>query len=171
MAFAQQANYSVDSYKERYQDITALYDYADELVATVESGEVKDQKLQMELVESLVNEVADATDILAEEFILVAESAKPRATPKFSKKRIEGALRRVFVAIHSYYETMGGINNIANKIVEKMQSQLDKIMVIFLELVNISIQSIMGRAEMEAMRMRNTRISIMMHQLSMSQIN
>jgi len=179
MAFAQKNNFSADDYKEKYRDITALYDHADELIATVEDITVKSKQKQLDLVELLVNEVADATDILTEEFILVAESKKPRGTSKFSKKRIEGALRRIFVAINGYNETSKHIfndtsitiKNIASIIVEKIQHQLDKVVVIFLELINISIQSITGKAEMEALRVRNTRISVMMHQLSLSQMS
>lgn len=178
MGFAQKEDFSVDDYKGKYKDITTLYDHADELIATVEGSTVKSKQNQLDMVELLVNEVADATDILTEEFILVAESKRPRGSSKFSKKRIEGALRRIFVAISAYNEsakhalngTSGAIVNSADKIVEKIQQQLDKVVVIFLELINISLQSIIGKAEMEALRMRNSRVSIMMHQLSMSQI-
>lgn len=177
MVFAQKNDFSANDYKGKYQDITALYDHADELVSTVEDSSLKSKQKQLELVELLVNEVSDATDILTEEFILVAESKKPRGTSKFSKKRIEGALRRIFVAVHGYNESTkhffndssGAILNITNKIVEKIQRQIEKVMLIFLELINISLQSIIGKSEMEALRMRNTRVSIMMHQMSMSQ--
>ena len=177
MAFAKKETYSVDNYKGKYQDITALYAHADELIATVENEAVKTPHEQLNLVETLVNEVADATDILAEEFILVAESQKPRAISKFSKKRIEGALRRVFVALADYQENTkqfmtksgGKIANIADKIVEKIEQQVDKVVVVFLELINISLQNIMGKAEIDALRVRNARVSLMMHQISLSQ--
>jgi vacuolar-type H+-ATPase subunit E/Vma4 len=179
MAFAQKNDFSANDYKSKYQDITALYDHADELIATVEDITVKSKQKQLDLVELLVNEVADATDILTEEFILVAESKKPRGTSKFSKKRIEGALRRIFVAIsghnesakHIFNDANDVIVNITDKIVKKIQHQLDKVVLIFLELINISLQSIIGKAEMEALRVRNTRISVMMHQLSLSQMS
>jgi|GEM_PF-1922836 len=177
MAFAQKEDYSVNDYKAKYQDIVALYGHADELIATVEDAATKNPQEQLNLVESLVNEVADATDILTEEFILVAESKKPRATSKFSKKRIENALRRVFVAISDYRENAKHLAAqsssaaiiIADKIVEKISQQLDRVVEIFLELINISLQSVMGKTEMDALKVRNTRIAIMMHQISLSQ--
>jgi hypothetical protein len=177
MAFAQKNNYSVDDYKGDYQDITALYDYADELICSVNNFKVKAPQEQLDLVEPLVNEITDVTDILTEEFILVAESKKPRSTSKFSKKNIESALRRAFVAINDYQEISiqlakesgGKVINIADKIVEKIQKQLDKVVVIFLELVSISLQSIIGKTEIDALRVRNSQIAIMMHQLSLPQ--
>lgn len=179
MAFAQKSDFSANDYMGKYQDITALYDHADELINSVQDSTIKSNQNQLDKVELLVNEVADATDILAEEFILVAESQKPRGTSKFSKKRIEGAIRCIFVAINSYNEkdnqifnnSIIKISSITDKIVEKIQTQLDKIIVIFLELVNISLQSILSKVEMDALRVRNTHISVMMHQLSLAQIS
>ena len=63
----------------------------------------------------------------------------------------------------------GKIANIADKIVEKIEQQVDKVVVVFLELINISLQNIMGKAEIDALRVRNARVSLMMHQISLSQ--
>lgn len=177
MAFVQKSDYSVNDYKAKYQDISVLYDYADELISVVEDVATENPQAHLSLLEPLVNEIADSTDILTEEFILVAESKKPRASSRFSKKRIENALRRVWVAVGDYNESAksfvgqnGGKLAVAVvKIVEKIQAQLDRVVEIFLELINISLQSIMGKTEMDSLRQRNSRIAIMMHQISLSQ--
>ncbi len=156
-------------YKSGYHDITALYGYADELVSTVEDRATADPQLQLELVEPLINEVASAADILADEFIMVAESKRSHMVNKSSKKRIETALRRLFVVVHEYQEKVANrAENIATVIVGKIQQQIDKIVVVFLEFVQISLHSIMNKAELEAAKARDTRIAVMMHQLSLS---
>ncbi len=169
MANIQKKQYSIDDFKAGYDDVTALYDLSDDLLATVEAGGISSPEDQLKLVEPLINEVAEAADVLAEEFILVAESKKPYSASKFSKKRIENALRRIFVAIHEYGEnTKQTASNIATPIVKKIQAQLDKIVVIFFEFVQISLQSVMNKSEMEAIRLRDTRIAIMMHQIGLA---
>ena len=168
--------YSMEELEVKYNEITSLYDYAEELVATVESQFVPDANQQMDVVEPLINELSDATDVLSEEFILVAESKKGKAA-KASKPRIEAALRKIYAAIHDYQLRVKGtskratnaLHNIADPIVTKIQRKVDQIIVTFLEFVQVSLTSIMNKAEVEALRVRDTRIAMMMHQQAMSQ--
>lgn len=177
MGFAKKDDYSITDYKEKYQDITALYDRSDELLATIEDTSLGNPEERLNILEPLINEIADSTDILAEEFILVAESKKPRASAKFSKKRIENALRRVFSAMQDYQEksrislSKFGMHALSatDKIIEKIQQQLDKVVAVFLELINITLQSIIGKTEIDALRARNARVALMMHQINLSQ--
>lgn len=170
-------NYNIEELEARYQEITTLYDQAEELVATVESDFVKNPQAQLDLVEPLVREIGDATDVLAEEFVLVAESKKFKTANKASKKRIEGALRKIYVAIGEYKvrakatgkKAQGAIQNIADPIIAKIQRQLEKVVVVFMEFVQASLFNIMNKAEAEALRARDTRIAMMMHQQALSQ--
>ncbi len=174
-----QKEYTMDDYKAGYNDITALCDCAEELLATVENPVVNNPQSQLDLIEPLINEIADASDVLAEEFLLVAESKKNRSSNKFSKKRIESALRRIFVTINEYQEntkllakkTGSAAINVAAPIVQKIQKQLDKVVAIFFEFAQISLQSIMSKTELDALRVRDSRIALMMHQYSLSQHN
>lgn len=168
MSAAQKKDYSMDDYKVCYHDITELYNQAEELVATVEHSSINNQDAQLRTLEPLINDVIEATDVLSEEFILVAENKKNRTASKFSKNRIEASLRKVFAAISNYQQTTKNIANIADTIVEKIKSQLDKVVAVFFEFVQISLQSIMNKTELEALRVRDARIALMMHQLSVS---
>jgi hypothetical protein len=169
--------YSMDDYKACYNDITGLCDTAEELLSTVENPAVKDPQAHLDMIEPLINEIADASDVLAEEFLLVAESKKNRTASKFSKKRIEAALRRITSTISEYQDNTTNIakksGNIAvaltTSIIKKIQLQLDKVIGIFLEFCQISLQSIMSKAELDALRSRDARIALMMHQYSVSQ--
>jgi hypothetical protein len=173
----QKKNYNIEELETRYNEVTTLFDQAEELVATVESEFVKDQQAQLDVVEPLINEIGDATDVLAEEFLLIAESKKYKTSGKASKNRIEGALRKIYVAIGEYQarvkgstkRAQGAILNIADPIVQKIQRQVEKIVVIFLEFMQISLHNIMNKAEVEALRERDARVALMMHQQALSQ--
>ena len=69
MTNAPKKEYSMEELEVKYNEVTSLYDYAEELVATVESQFVQDPNGQLDIVEPLINEIGDATDVLAEEFI------------------------------------------------------------------------------------------------------
>ncbi len=168
--------YTTEELESKYNDITVLFDYAEELVATVESQFVQDPEAQMLLVEPLINDIGDATDVLSEEFILLAENSRGKAV-KSSKSRIEAALRKIYVSVSDYQAKVkaasksatSALKNIADPIVAKIQRQVEQVVAVFLEFVNISLYSIMNKAEVEALRVRDTRIAMMMHQQAMSQ--
>lgn len=176
MAISIKKDYSMEEMEARYHEITLLYDLAEELVNTVESELVSDAGAQLEIVEPLINEIGDATDLLSQEFIYIAESKKQKIQGKASKTQIEGALRKIFVAINDYNARVrniskkahGSIMNIADAIVSKIQRQVEQVVIIFLEFVQISLQSIMGKAELEALKIRDARVALMMHQQSIA---
>ncbi|NBO18395.1 MAG: hypothetical protein EBV03_04045 [Proteobacteria bacterium] len=169
--------YSAEDFEAKYLEITNLYDMAEELVNTVESQLVSDANAQLEIVEPLIGEIGDAADVLAQQFIYIAESKKNKTPMKASKKVIEGALRKMFAAINDYNGRVkniskrahGSIMNIADPIVQKIQRQVELVMVIFLEFVQLSLQSIMGKAELEALKVRDSRIALMMHDHALGQ--
>jgi hypothetical protein len=168
--------HSMQELESKYNDITVLYDFAEELVSTVESQFVQNPDAQMALVEPLIHDIGDATDVLSEEFILIAESKRGKAA-KASKSRIEAALRKIYVSVTEYQAKVkassksatSALKNIADPIVAKIQRQVEQVVAVFLEFVQISLYSIMNKAEVEALRVRDTRIAMMMHQQAMSQ--
>ncbi len=176
MAKAVQKEYSLEDLEHRYSEVTKLYDMAEEVLSTVESKLVAAPEEQLAVVEPLVNEVADAVDVLAEEFMLIAESKKNKTTMRASKKNIEGALRRVFNAITDYNARVasatkkahGSIMNIADPLVKKLRRQVEQVVVVFLEFIQISLQSIMNKHELDALKQRDSRIALMMHQMALS---
>lgn len=177
MAQGQKKNYNIEELEARYNEITVLYDQAEELVATVESQFVKDPEMQLAIVEPLIADIGDATDVLAEEFVLVAESKKHRSTSRASKTRVEAALRKIYAAVGDYQKRVkiaskkasGTLANIADPIVAKIQRQVEKVVGIFLEFVQVSLTNIMNHAQVEALRVRDARIALMMHQQALGQ--
>lgn len=177
MAAADKKEYSMEEFESRYHEITKLYDLSEELVATVESELVQDPEKQLDIVEPLISEIGDATDMLSEEFMFIAESKKNKTQSKASKKQIEAGLRKIFTAISDYQARVkdvskkahGSIMNIADPIVKKIQRQVEEIVVIFLEFIQISLQSIMNKAELDTLKARDQRIAMMMHQQALAQ--
>lgn len=169
--------YSAEDFEAKYLEITNLYDIAEELVNTVESKLVSDPDSQLEIVEPLINDIGDAADVLTQEFIYIAESKKNKGPMKASKTNIEGALRKMFAAINDYHERVkniskkahGAIMNIADPVVQKIQRQVEMVIVVFLEFLQISLQSIMGKVELEALKVRDSRIALMMHEHALGQ--
>lgn len=166
--------HSLEALEEKYNDIAALYDLAEDLVSTVESDLVKDQEAQLQLVEPLIHEIGEATDVLAEEFTLLAEQNKKRkSSRRANKTHIEGAMRRIFTAVHEYQVRAKAAGkkafNIADAVVQKIQRQAEKVLSIFMEFIQLSLLNLMGKAELEALRVRNTDIAMLMHQQAMQQ--
>ena len=168
---------TMEDFETKYLEITKLYDMAEELVSTVESKLVADPDAQLDIVEPLINDIGDATDILTQEFIFIAESKKHKISSKASKSHIEGALRKIFVAMNDYQERVkniskrahGSIMNIADPIVQKIQRQVEHVVVIFLEFLQISLHNVMNKVELELLKSRDARVALMMHQYAMQQ--
>lgn len=178
MAFTPTRNdFSIEDLETKYNEVTALYDLAGELVETVESDFVDTPDDQWSIVEPLINEIGDATDVLTEEFIHLAEGVKRNAQGKASKLRIEGALRRIYAALNDYRERVRNVTkqayraleNIADPIVNKIQRQVEQVIVIFLEFIQLSLASIMNQSELSQLKAREARVALMMHQVAQQQ--
>jgi len=140
--------------EQQYRQIMALFDNAEDLASTVESRGTKNPEAQLELVEPLIEQVGESADVLSEEFIALHENkGKPR---KSSRSRIEGALRKLFMAIENYHAKVKAnaatAKNIADGIVEKIRKQVERITLIFLQLLDLSLERIMHKQEIDEFR-------------------
>ena len=170
-------DYSIDDMELKYNYISDIYNLAEELVETVDSKLVTNSGEQLEIVEPLINELSDATDILTEEFIFIAEGRRGHTSKQANKSRIEGAIRKIFNALNDYQERVttvskkahGSIMNIADPIVKKIQRHMEEVLVIFFEFIAISLASIMNKTQLETVKARDPRIALMMHQHAMAQ--
>ena len=148
--------------EKHYREISSLYDMAEELASTVESEFTKDPEAQLALVEPLISQVADSADVLAEEFINILE--KPSLV-KSAKGRVEGALRKLFMAFEDYrnkvngrgQKTLSGLANIADPVVTKVRRQAERIILIFMSLMEISLDRIMHKSELDEFKRNNER--------------
>lgn len=158
------------SLEEKYEEIMKLYDFADALADTVESRFVTNQEAQLKLVEPLIEQVGSAADELTTEFINLAEGKKKLAT----RNKVEGALRKIYIALEEYTRQVHGaaqvtgrkIKNVADSIVEKLRAEVENLVLIFLDLVEISIERIMHKKDVEELKRRRTDVTFQLHQMA-----
>ena len=156
--------------EEQYDVIMRLYDLADELADTVTSRFVENPQSQMKIVEPLINQLGSSADELTEEFINLAEGKMKRST----RNRVEAALRKIYNALDEYtqrvhgnlQEASGTIKNIADSIVEKIKLEVENLVVIFLDFVQISLDRLMHKKEIEELKRRRTEVAFQLHQMA-----
>lgn len=86
-----------DVHQKNYDEIMKLYDFAEQLVDTVEDENTEDPVDQLSIVEPIIEDIEAATDVLAEEYREFAlHGKKPNL---ISKRRIENALRTIYLAL------------------------------------------------------------------------
>ncbi len=160
---------SQDELKQNYGEIMALYDITEELASTVESQFVAQPEAQLAVVEPIIAGISEAADVLTEEFIHALEIP---SVQKKSRLRIETALRHIFMAIDDYRQRVqksgkrayNNFWNIADPIIEKLQKQIEKIVVIFLSLLELSLDRIMHKYQIEEMK-REQNYAVRLQQL------
>ncbi len=153
----------------KYHDITELYNLAEELVETVQSEFVHDPEEQLRLVEPLIEAVGDSADILTEEFITVA--GRDKKVNSGRKNKVEGALRRIYVAIDDYTartkasgkKVSKNLMNIADPVVERIKRQVEVIVSHFIDYVDISLDRIMQKLHLEELKKRQEKIASMLY--------
>lgn len=151
----------MNTLESKYRDITELYTLSEELLETVETA--ADPEAQLELVEPLVEVLADSTDILSDEYLVLAEgraSAKPAA-----KTKVEAALRRAYIALNEFTARAKDARNAAHAVVKKIKQQLEQVITHFVRYVTLSLDRIMQKADIEALKERHASIALMLHQI------
>ena len=152
---------SHEELEKEYHEVTVLFDISEELASTVESKFVSNPDHQISIVEPLIDSIGDATDALTEEFINIVEKPEKKKT---AKSRIKTALRKIFMAIDEYRERVqkagkrlqNNLWNIADPIVEKLQKQMERVVVIFLNMLDLSLERVMHKNQIEDLK-RNER--------------
>ncbi len=151
-----------------YHQITELYDLADDLVDTVDKSKRQDPESQLRIVQPLIEQVSDSADILCEEFIEVA--GKENKAPS-RKNRIEGALRKIYMALDNYtqatidftVDSATNLRNVADPIVEKIKRQVENIISIMVDFIDISLDRIMQKQHIEELKKRQEKIANMIY--------
>lgn len=152
-------------WEQKYHDISELYVLADELLATVEQSEKPE--MQLGLVERLVETLSESAEVLGEEYINLCEGVPARK--KSAKSKAEGALRKVYSAISDFKTRARDAKNVAHMIVKKIKRQLEQVISNFVELVQLSLDHIMQKHDMDELKARHANISLMLYSAGKSQ--
>lgn len=157
-------------YKAQYDEIVRLYDLAEELADTALAQDKDLSKEQLALIKPLAMDVEEAADVLTEEYIGLVET-QGKAAPK-AKPRVERALRKIFAAIFAYNDQTAdrqkrfykNLYNHADPVVQKLKDLAEKVVAVFLHFVQLSIETIVPKWEVEELKKRN--IAIGLHNIS-----
>ncbi len=85
-------------------------------------------------------------------------------------------MRKMFIALEEYRSRVGlkskkllaGLANIADPVVEKIRKQIEKIVLIFMQLINISLERIMHKYEIEEFKRANQKAMSSIPQLGLN---
>ncbi len=88
---------ALKQHEETYNKIIGFYDFAEQLVDTVESVSVNDPVKQLNFIEPIVEQLEEATDILAEEYRRFVQTGEKPS--KASVKKVEKALAQLAAVI------------------------------------------------------------------------
>lgn len=152
----------------KYHQIADLYTLAEELLSTAENPHIENPSDQLDLVEPLVNQIGDSTDILCEEFIEIA-GKKDKSTTRSTK--VERALRKLYTAIDTYQQhvasmttqAIDGLRNLADPIVEKIKLHIETVIAIFLDFVHLTLDRIMHKQQVEELKKRHEKIAQLLY--------
>lgn len=148
----------MDEWEQKYLDVTELYALADDLIATVPSA--ADPQAQLDLLEALVETIGESADVLSEEYINLCQGKKDSKST--AKSRIEGALRKTYMAINEFSSRARDARNAAHAIVKKVKRQLEQVISNFMEFVTLSLDRMMQKQDMEELKARHAHIALML---------
>ena len=152
-----------------YAKITALFDDCDALADSIEAKDVADPEAQLVLLAPLISEVSEAADELTEEYVALMEGDRIRV--KAAKNRSEASLRKIFMAIEAYKQRAQKHSKAAlaraDKLVSRLQETVDKIILVFVRVLDISLARIMQNQQVEEFKRRHREIMFALHQLGM----
>ena len=158
-----------------YLEVAALYDSADELISTVEKASGEDKAAHFHLVNQLVEQLEESADVLSEEFISIAErTSKGKAISGSGKNRIEAAFRKIYAALDLYKtrsqdarkQAFDHIADVVDPVVERVKRQVERVISVFIGFVELSLDRIMQKSDLELLKQHETKIANILHQLS-----
>lgn len=154
-------------YSQQYEDIMALYDYADELAETIESEFAESASAQLSLVEPLILQLEESADVLTDEFIQFAKGTAKRT----SRGKIEKALRKIYTAMDEYTlklhgslkKTSKAITNVADAIILKVKEKVEDVIIAFLHFTQLSLDRVMQKHELEEIKRNQQHVFFQLH--------
>ncbi len=148
-------------WEQKYYDITELYALAEELLATVPTA--ADPEAQLQLVDALIETIGESADVLSDEYIALCEGVAQQKQK--SKTKVEGALRRIYVAMHDVTTRARDTKNAALMVIKKIKRQLEMVVSHFVDFLTLSLDRIMQKQDVDEIRARHANIALMLTQL------
>lgn len=151
----------MNQWEQRYYDITELFLLNDELLATVTASE--NPEAQLQLVEPLIEAIAESAETLTDEYIALCEGDPKRKNS--AKSRVEGALRKIYVAVHDIGKRVQDTRNAAHGVMVKIKRQLEHVVSHFMDFLSLSLDRIMQKNDVEELKQRHANIALMLYSM------
>jgi hypothetical protein len=164
-AMASSAAKPIHVWEQKYHDIEELYALNEELMQSVELA--ANPEVQLELLAPLIETIGESADVLSEEYIGLCEGAQVNRTA--AKSKIEGSLRKVYIAIAEFNQRTRNARNAAQMIVKKIKRQLEQVIANFVEFVTLSLDRIMQKNDIDELNAHHASIALMLHQAKLGQ--
>jgi len=160
--------------ENNFKKIIALYDSAEELLQTVENQTEVDPEVHLDAVEPLIDAIEESADILSKEYSHLAEGVSGKS--KINKRSVEGSIRKVFLAMNEYKDRLKkqskpvaqAITKMTDGVISKLKKTIEDVVVVFLEVIDLGIEKLLQKQELEEMKKRNLRIAALMHNHSLA---
>jgi hypothetical protein len=146
-------------WEQKYHDITELYNLADEMLMTVQGA--ADPEAQLALVEAMVETIGESADVLTDEYVALCDGKPERQ--KMAKTKVEGALRKVYVAMTDLTTRITDRRNAALLVIKKLKRQLEQVIQNFVEMVALSLDRIMQQHDVAELKARHANIALMLY--------
>ncbi len=161
--------------KQAYGEIVSLYDWADKLIGTVEEAPKGAREEHFQAVSPLVAQLEASADILTEEFIAILEK-EGRKVPRNKKTKIEKALRNIYAKLDEYQkkakqqkkQALASVSNIVDSMLDTIKQQVEKVITIFVGFVELSLEQIMHKADLEKLRKQEAVIDDLMQRATVA---
>lgn len=153
------ASNQMNQWEQKYHDITELYALADALLETVEQS--ANPEMQLGLVEHLVETIGESTDVLTEEYVGLCQTGA--ASKKSAKSKVEGALRKLYIAMSDFSTRARDTKNAAHQIFKKIKRQLEQVICNFVEMMQLSLDRIMQKHDVDDLKSRHASIALMLY--------
>lgn len=164
-----------ENLEESYQQVIALYDMADALITTVEKSPKTTKETHFQIVAPIVEQLEESTDVLTEEFITFAQQKGQKGSSS-SRTKVESALRKIYAALDQYKaltqttkkQALESVSNTVDPVIEKIKRQVEKVITIFVRFVELSLDRIMHKSDLELLKKREVTIATLLHNMSLS---
>jgi hypothetical protein len=168
-------NKQMQKLEESYHQVTAFYDLADSLIASVLNSPKEQQEAHYQLVSPLVDQLEQSADILTEEFINIAEG-KDTGSAAAQRGRIEGAFRKAYAAMDDYNKRatasrqqalLKKMSDSVQPVIDGIKQHIEKVIGIFIGFIDLALDRVMQKNDLEQLRKRDAKIAAMMHNMAM----
>lgn len=160
--------FSLENLEASYRQITAIYDLADRIIASVKKSGNQAQEEHFSIVNPLVDQLEESADILTEEFIGISEQQEKSLPQKRARGRVETALRKAFNMLDTtakrLQDARGSVQQAVEPLIEEARGQMEKVVVIFVNMVDLALDRILKKADLERMKKENEKIAEILHQ-------